>query len=282
MPAVSHLVRHLGHHCSVPGRVDTRGPSSHSLGAAPLAGPGQRTHHARRLSPYGKTEKAAHKDRLAQMSTILAGERRVRGGRAGRRSHLGQGLGSRVPVSTAMRGKGSPERSTPRTGVADGWGTGRGKASGPWEGRGLSPAIPSVVLSHVLDEVSLLQALLSWGPGRVSGSAGYMAGGLLALGSPCPSPVRGDPSLGGQGGQRTSALWHSPWRLPGTRENSAGRPLACCKDTGSQAGPGSRTRLHCSWPRTEPSQGSSTPTRTQHTPPPGVVPRAPRAPRCPG
>lgn len=34
------------------------------------------------------------------------------------------------------------------------------------------PAILGVILSHVLDEVSLLQALVSGGPGYVLGSAG--------------------------------------------------------------------------------------------------------------
>lgn len=91
------------------------------------------------------------------------------------------------------------------------------------------PAVPGVVLPHVLDEVGLLQALVSRGARDRLGSAGEKQVSLPSCDLFWPQECGGGAGLGA-GGRLTFELRHIPRRLPETRGSSAGRRLAFCQE----------------------------------------------------
>lgn len=83
------------------------------------------------------------------------------------------------------------------------------------------PAVPGVVLPHVLDEVCLFQALVSRGSGYVFGSAGEKQVTL-----PLPDPSWPQE----RGGVLTFDPRDIPLCLPETRGSSVGMPHAFCEE----------------------------------------------------
>lgn len=96
-------------------------------------------------------------------------------------------------------------------------------------GRAPIPAVPGVVLPHVLDEVCLFQALVSRGSGYVFGSAGEKQVTL-----PLPDPSWPQE----RGGVLTFDPRDIPLCLPETRGSSVGTPRAFCEEDRRASGGG--------------------------------------------